>query len=158
MFEHPPSARTPERCRTTSYDCVALKLYKNKITKKLGKEAAKKGWPRRESCLVAQSCRMSSLGRLTTRARRGAIHAFKASVDRPHRGTLGAGCAQAPFLMRCLAPPETARTRDPRLPGSGALLPWGILTSRRRGGAAAFPVGSGRLLGASPPRTQLRGR
>ena len=32
MFEHSPSARTPERCRTTSYDCVALKLYKNKIT------------------------------------------------------------------------------------------------------------------------------
>ena len=42
MFEHSPSARTPERCRTTSYDCVALKLYKNKITKKPGKEAAKR--------------------------------------------------------------------------------------------------------------------
>ena len=34
MFEHSPSARTPERCRTTSYDCVALKLYKIKSLKK----------------------------------------------------------------------------------------------------------------------------
>ena len=33
MFEHSPSARTPERCRTTSYDCVALKLYKIKSLK-----------------------------------------------------------------------------------------------------------------------------
>ena len=44
MFEHSPSARTPERCRTTSYDCVALKLYKNKITKqKTRKGGSEKG-------------------------------------------------------------------------------------------------------------------
>ena len=155
-FQHSPSARTPEKCRTTSHNCVALKqnvLYTNKKT-----EMRQRSLPHRESSLIARSCKFSLLPRLFTLTRRSAIHAFKASVDRPHRGTLGAGCAQAPFLMRCLAPPETARTRDPRLPGSGALLPWGILTSRRRGGAAAFPVGSGRLLGASPPRTQPRGR
>ena len=28
MFEHSPSAQTPEKCRTTSHDCVALKQYK----------------------------------------------------------------------------------------------------------------------------------
>ena len=42
MFEHSPSARTPERCRTTSYDCVALKLYKNKITKNLERRQRKR--------------------------------------------------------------------------------------------------------------------
>ena len=121
-------------------------------------EMRQRSLPHRESNLIARSCKFSLLPRLFTLTRRSAIHAFKASVDRPHQGTLGAGGAQAPFPKRCLAPPETAHTMGPRLLGNGGQPPWDIFTSRQRGSAEECPVGSGRLPGASPPRTRPRGR